>query len=91
MAIARIVAHDKQFEDVEAKLSELEDQIDDKVVKLAENGDHVNDIQRQVLESLDERLTSIELLDKESLKSYDSVATRMLNNEIKTEKLLSGA
>lgn len=59
-----------------------------KVIQLAENGDNVNDIQRQVLESLDDRLLAIEMVDKEQLVSYDSVALRMLNNEIKTEKLI---
>ena len=62
-----------------------------KVIQLAENGDNVNDIQRQVLESLDDRLLAIEMVDKEQLVSYDSVALRMLNNEIKTEKLIQGA
>ena len=60
-----------------------------KVTKLAQNIDQVNEIQRQVLETIDKRVEEIEMTrDKESTKLWD-VAERMCNSEIKLEKLIT--
>ena len=59
------------------------------MTKLAANIDQVNEIQRQVLETIDKRVEEIEMTrDKESTQLQD-VAVRMCNAEIKLEKFIS--
>ena len=61
------------------------------MIKLAENGDNVNDIQRQILERLDSRVVDLEMRDSKTLEEYNSVSHRLLQAEIKTEKLIATA
>ena len=49
---------------------------------MALNGDHVNDIQRQVLESLDKRLETLEKTKDKESKAVEDCIRRTVNNEI---------
>ena len=54
---------------------------------LAENGDHINDVQRQVIEKLDKRIEDLE--NAGSIELMREVKSRLCTMEIKVEKLLS--
>ena len=70
-------------------MTQLDELLNDKVTKLALNGDHVNDIQRQVMESLDKRMETLEKTKEKDCRAVEDCTMRTVNCEIKLEKLIS--
>ena len=63
--------------------------MNEKITNLGKNTDQVNEIQRQVFESLDKRVALVELGGGNEVKSIEGLAFRMVNSEIKVEKMLT--
>lgn len=67
---------------VDAEVTQLDELLNDKVTKLALNGDHVNGIQREVMESLDKRLEALEVTKVSDAKAVEDCTRRAVQNEI---------
>lgn len=91
LVLTKINVSEKDISKIFEKLASVEESLGNKVVKLAQNGDNVNDIQRQILERLDNRVIDLEMRDSKTLQEYNSAAHRLLQLEIKTEKLIANA
>ena len=74
----KINVSEKDISKIFEKLASVEESLGNKVVKLAQNGDNVNDIQRQILERLDNRVIDLEMRDSKTLQEYNSAAHRLL-------------
>ena len=87
LTATRVTDSENEIIRLDVKTQRVEETISGQVTKLAANIDQVNEIQRQVLETIDKRVEEIEMAREDEKQKVEDVVVRMCNAEIKLEKL----